>query len=87
VEKGERVKSAKDCADRIGNNDSLEAGKNRFINAGDRITLETGSATVSMEKDGTIQIKGKDITIQGSGKINAKASGAITLKGSKIKQS
>jgi type VI secretion system secreted protein VgrG len=37
-----------------------------------------------MKKDGTIQIKGKDITIVGSGKIGIKASGQMTLKGSKI---
>jgi type VI secretion system secreted protein VgrG len=37
-----------------------------------------------MKKDGTITIKGKDITIDGSGKINVKASGDIVMKGSKI---
>jgi type VI secretion system secreted protein VgrG len=39
-----------------------------------------------MKKDGTITIKGKDITIEGSGKINAKAGGEIVMKGSKILQ-
>ena len=39
-----------------------------------------------MKKDGTIAIEGKDITIKGSGKINVKASGDITMKGSKINQ-
>ena len=39
-----------------------------------------------MKKDGTIVIKGKDITIDGSGKINAKAGGDIKMKGSKIHQ-
>ena len=34
-----------------------------------------------MKKDGTITIKGKDITIEGSGKINVKASSDITMKG------
>ncbi|MFK8017522.1 MAG: type VI secretion system Vgr family protein [Gammaproteobacteria bacterium] len=86
VGKGEEVQVAKDRSHSIGKNDSLDVGKNLVINAGDSITLKTGSATISMKKDGTIQIKGKDITIQGSGKINAKASGAITLKGSKINQ-
>ena len=35
-----------------------------------------------MKKDGTITIKGKDITIDGSGKINIKAKGNITHEGS-----
>ena len=39
-----------------------------------------------MKKDGTIVIKGKDITVEGSGKINIKASSDIIMKGSKILQ-
>ena len=39
-----------------------------------------------MKKDGTILIKGKDITVTGSGKITVKASGDIVMKGSTIKQ-
>jgi len=37
-----------------------------------------------MKKDGTITIKGKDINIDGSGKINAKASSDVVIKGSKV---
>ena len=37
-----------------------------------------------MKKDGTITIKGKDITIQGSGKVNVKASSDVVIKGSKV---
>ena len=39
-----------------------------------------------MKKDGTIAIKGKDITLEGSGKINVKASSDVVIKGSKITQ-
>jgi len=39
-----------------------------------------------MKKDGTIVIKGKDITIDGSGQITGKASKDIVLKGQKILQ-
>ncbi len=35
----------------------------------DSVTIKTGSASITMKKDGTIAIKGKDITIQGTGKI------------------
>jgi type VI secretion system secreted protein VgrG len=34
--------------------------------------------------DGSIVIKGSDITLDASGKINAKSSGDMALKGSKI---
>jgi type VI secretion system secreted protein VgrG len=62
----------------------LTAGKTITIEAKDAITLKTGSATLSMKKDGTIVIEGKDITLKGSGKIDVKASGNVTVKGSKI---
>jgi type VI secretion system secreted protein VgrG len=37
-----------------------------------------------MQKNGTIAIKGKDISIEGSGKINVKASSDVVVKGSKV---
>ena len=70
----------------VAEDDSLKVGKNLVIDAGDSVTIKTGSASISMKKDGTITIKGKDITIDGSGKINVKASGDIVMKGSKILQ-
>ena len=70
----------------VDKDDNLKVGKNYVLDAGDSITLKTGSASITMKKDGTIFIKGKDITIEGSGKINAKASKDIVMKGSKILQ-
>ncbi len=70
----------------VGKDDSLTVGKNLVISAGDSISITTGSASITMKKDGTIVIKGKDITIDASGKINAKASSDIVMKGSKILQ-
>jgi type VI secretion system secreted protein VgrG len=60
--------------------------KSITIEAEDEITIKTGDATISMKKDGTISIKGKDLTSEGSGKIDIKASSDLTLKGSAIKQ-
>lgn len=70
----------------VADDDALKVGKNIVIDAGDSITLKTGSASITMKKDGTIAIKGKDITVNGSGKINVKASSDIVMKGSKILQ-
>jgi type VI secretion system secreted protein VgrG len=70
----------------IAKDDAVQVGKNFVLQAGDSITLKTGDASITMKKDGTIQIKGKDITITGSGKIGIKASGDMVLKGSKIAQ-
>jgi type VI secretion system secreted protein VgrG len=41
---------------------------------------------MSVKKDGTIVIKGKDITLQGSGKITERADGDPIVKGSTVKQ-
>jgi type VI secretion system secreted protein VgrG len=70
----------------VGKDDTLKVGKNLVIEAGESVTIKTGDASFTMKKDGTIQIKGKDITITGSGKIGIKASGDMVLKGSKIAQ-
>jgi len=37
-----------------------------------------------MKKNGDIIIKGKNLVLKASGKINAKASSTVTIKGSKI---
>jgi type VI secretion system secreted protein VgrG len=65
---------------------TMSAGKTYKLDAADSITLTTGSASITMKKDGTITIKGKDITLEGSGKINVKASSDVIIKGSKVQQ-
>lgn len=70
----------------VGKDDSLTVGKNITINAGDSITITTGKASISMKKDGTITITGKDITIKGSGEINAKADKDVVIKGKNVLQ-
>ena len=70
----------------IGLNDSLTVGKKLTIDAGDQIIIKTGEASITMKKDGTIAIKGKDISLKASGKISVKADSDVTIKGSKIAQ-
>lgn len=70
----------------VANDDNLTVGKKLVISAGEEISIKTGDAMILMKKDGTIQIKGKDITIQGSGEITAKADKNIVMKGQKILQ-
>jgi type VI secretion system secreted protein VgrG len=70
----------------VAKDDNLKVGKTIMIDAGDQITIKTGQASITMKKDGTITIQGKDITIKGSGEITATASKNMTLKGKKILQ-
>ena len=51
---------------------------------GNSITLKTGDASIVMKKDGTIHIKGKDITIEGWGRVTAKAGSNLVLKGAQV---
>src|SRR5579862_3153503 len=61
----------------------FSSGKSIVVDAADEITLKSGDASIVLKKDGTIEIKGKDIKIQGSGKISVKADSDIVMKGSK----
>jgi len=74
----------KDMKLQVGDDLLEDIGKKLSITAGDEIMLKTGSASITMKKNGDITIKGKNITIQGSSNINVKASGNVALKGSKV---
>ncbi|MBL9051850.1 MAG: type VI secretion system tip protein VgrG [Tabrizicola sp.] len=70
----------------VGKDMGIKVGKKFVLDVTDEITLKCGDAQVTMKKDGTITIKGKDISLTASGKINAKADGNVTIKGAKINQ-
>jgi type VI secretion system secreted protein VgrG len=86
VAKNEDITIGKNRKAAVGENDSVQVGKKLVLDVGDQITIQTGSASITMKKDGTITIKGKDITINGSGKVNVKASSDVVIKGSKVTQ-
>jgi type VI secretion system secreted protein VgrG len=68
----------------VAKDDTLTVGKKVVISAGDEITLKAGSATMTLKKNGDIVINGKNINMDGKGKINLKASSDVKVKGSKI---
>jgi len=70
----------------VAKDDELSIGKKLTIVVADQIQLKTGDASITMKKDGTITIKGKDITLDGSGKIKVKADSDVVVKGSKVLQ-
>jgi type VI secretion system secreted protein VgrG len=86
VDQNDSLDVGKDRSASVNDNDTLKVGKTLTVTAGDEISITTGKASIVMKKDGTITINGKDISIDGSGKINAKASSTITMKGEKILQ-
>ena len=60
-----------------GQNLNVSAGKNASVVAADKITLQCGGATITVQKNGDVTIK--------AAKLSVKASGQVTIKGSKIK--
>lgn len=80
------VKVAKSSLVEIGQDGGVNVGKKLVIEAGEAITIKTGSAMIVMKKDGTITIEGKDVSVNAKGKFVGKASGEVTWKGSKINQ-
>lgn len=94
VKGSESVKISGDRVEEIGGNhgqstggdSTLNAGKQIVIDAGDQITIKTGSASIMMKKNGDIVIKGKNIQIEGSGNVKAKADGKMAFQATKIGQ-
>ena len=68
----------------VQSNQSVEVGKNFVLRAGDSVSIVCGAASLTMKKDGSIVIKGKDITIDASGKLTAKSISDVVIKGSKL---
>ncbi len=84
VGKNEDITIGENRTQNVGKNDTLSVGKNLAIDAADSVTIKTGDASISMKKNGDIKIKGKDISIEASGKIQIKASSDVNIKGSKV---
>ena len=83
------VKKARTAS--VTEDDTLTVGKNLKISADESITLTTGDASIIMKKDGTIQIKGKTISVDGTSKItltsaniNSEASTKNVTKGGAV---
>ena len=68
----------------VGQDDDLKVEKKLVIDVGDEVTLKCGKSSITMKKDGTVTIDGKDLTLKASGKIGVKASKDVKIKGSKV---
>jgi hypothetical protein len=49
-----------------------------------QIVLQTGGASIILKADGTVVIRGRDITIEATGNIVLKAGGTLVTKASKV---
>jgi type VI secretion system secreted protein VgrG len=78
VDKDETVTIGEKYSQTVGKDAVIDVGKKLTILAGDEIVLKTGSASITLKKGGDVVISG--------GKVDIKASGNLTLKGSQIAQ-
>jgi type VI secretion system secreted protein VgrG len=68
------VTVSKDQTVKITGKESIDVGKTFLLTAGDSITLKTGSASITMKKDGTIAIEGSKILVSASGDVKVEGS-------------
>jgi type VI secretion system secreted protein VgrG len=69
---------------KVGKDQTLDVGKTLVVTVADQITIQTGSASIVMKKNGDITLKGKNISLEGTGDVTIKASGNVTIKGTKV---
>jgi type VI secretion system secreted protein VgrG len=84
----ETRKVAKDRTTNIDGTEKLTVAKDQKINVGaafeliaaDKITLTTGQSSLVMQKDGTIELKGMTITIEGTQTVTVKGNVGVTVQ-------
>jgi type VI secretion system secreted protein VgrG len=78
VAKQESVTIGEDRTVTVGKSDSLVVGTKLSIDAGDEIVINTGSANITMKKDGTIKITGTNIAINGTEQVYTKGGQVVS---------
>jgi len=84
IGKDKSVSAGKKISYTCGDDYSLKGGKKGVIDIADELTIKVGKATITMKKDGTVNIKGKDISMDASGEITIKAKKNVVIKGKKV---
>jgi type VI secretion system secreted protein VgrG len=85
----------------VGRNQTVNVDDKISITAGNSITLTCGASSITLKKDGTIDIKGIKVTVegaatatltsstkaavQGSGSVQISSTGVLTVQGSLVK--
>ncbi|OYX15012.1 MAG: hypothetical protein B7Z15_01995 [Rhizobiales bacterium 32-66-8] len=64
----------------------IATGKRFSVTAADDATVKSGSAQIELKKDGSVTLRGRDITTNASGRVTVKSSANTVIKGSKIGQ-
>lgn len=84
VNKNMTLKVSENRETDIGKKEILNIGKEWIVDAGDKIVIQCGQASITLKKDGTVEISGKNIKTTGSGKIDISAAMDVKVHGSKV---
>lgn len=85
ISKESTVSVVGDSSLNIGGAEAIKVGKTLTFDAGDEVVIRSGDASITLKKNGEIAIKGKNVFVDGSGKITMKAKGDLTMTSPKIK--
>ncbi|APR86758.1 VgrG protein [Minicystis rosea] len=69
VDGAQNASIGKDASLSVEGNQREEAGGKRTMIVGEKLTITCGDSEITIDKNGSIRIKGKDITVQGEGDI------------------
>lgn len=64
--------------------DHVEQLERSLTSRSGEFTIQSGNASITLKKDGSVWIKGTNIVIDSSGTIEIKASRTVDIKGSKV---
>lgn len=82
---GSRTTSiSRDARCTVGHNSSQAVGRTLTLTVGDELNIVVGQSSLSLKKDGTIVLRGKDIRIEGSGQIDVRSSRDVVVRGRRV---
>jgi type VI secretion system secreted protein VgrG len=79
-----QLRSGRALRETVGQNLEMNVRKSATLISGGDLSMKTGDASIVAKKDGEVAIKGKDISIEASGKISCKAASDLILRGVRI---
>ena len=63
---------------------ALHTGRSVIVDTGDAVTITNGAASIKLEKDGTITLKGTNIVVEGGAKLGVSAPTSPSRNASEI---
>ena len=86
VGRSRSLRVARDDREAVLGAKTVSVGRKLVLQVGEELEILVGQSRLLLKKDGTIIISGRDLSVDGAGKVTIKASSDVVLKGKKILQ-